>query len=83
MPLIGPSLDESIKTAGRRLTRLRGGAAPEAVLWPLTRSNRASAGSGTEFGGLLGAAGAAAAAVGAFGECPLPRYPFRFLEAAV
>lgn len=35
----------------------------------MTRSNRAPAGSGTEFGGLLGAAGAAAAGGGALGEC--------------
>lgn len=54
------------------LTRLRGRGTPEAVQWPVTRSNRATAGSGTEFGGLLGAAGAAAAAAGAFGECPGP-----------
>lgn len=38
------------------LTRLRGRAAPEAVLWPVTRSNKATAGSGTVFGGLRGAA---------------------------
>uniref|UniRef100_A0A8I5ZUJ6 Yip1 domain family, member 5 n=1 Tax=Rattus norvegicus TaxID=10116 RepID=A0A8I5ZUJ6_RAT len=46
--------------------------------------NRATAGSGTEFGGLLRAAGAAAAAAaGAFGECPGLMLPFRLLAAVV
>lgn len=55
--------------------------APETVPRLLTRSNRATAGSGTEFGGLLRAAGAAAAAAaGAFGECPDLMLPFQLWQ---
>lgn len=56
----------------------------------MTRSNRATAGSGAELEGLLGAAGAtavtaaaAAAAAEAFGECPGSMLRFRLLAAVV